>query len=438
MPASAQSSSESFSSIPGLKLRSLWFDLPLDYASPGETIKVFAREVVASQKESAQLPYLVFFQGGPGSGSPRPMGNSGWIKRAIKDYRVLLLDQRGTGLSSPITAQSMAHLPDAATQAEYLTHFRTDNIVRDAEAIRKVLCGDETWSILGQSYGGFCSMRYLSAAPHGLQEVFITGGIPSLTRPTDDVYRNTYRRVIAKNAKYYERYPQDVTRVRELVAYLRENDVPMPSGGRLTAQRFLQLGLALGMSDGYEAIHYLLEEAWIAGADSRAGRELNWNFLVHLEHQQSFDTNPIFSLMQEACYTQQAASNWSAERLLNEFPEFSLDRKDCVLFTGEMIYPWMFDTYPKLMPLKEAADLLARKSDWPMLYDPAVLKYNKVPVAAAVYYDDMYVPREYAEETADIVPNIRLWHTNEYEHNGLRFDGETVLGRLIAMVRGAV
>jgi len=124
----------------------------------------------------------------------------------------------------------------------------------------------------------------------------------------------------------------------------------MPSGGRLTAQRFLQLGLALGMSDGYEAIHYLLEEAWIAGADSRAGRELNWNFLVHLEHQQSFDTNPIFSLMQEACYTQQAASNWSAERLLNEFPEFSLDRKDCVLFTGEMIYPWMFDTYPKLMP----------------------------------------------------------------------------------------
>jgi pimeloyl-ACP methyl ester carboxylesterase len=431
-------SAESLSEIPGLKLRSLWFDLPLDYANPSKTIKVFAREVVAPNSASAQLPYLVFFQGGPGSGSPRPMGNSGWIKRATKDYRVLLLDQRGTGLSSPITAQSMAHLPNAAAQAEYLTHFRTDNIVRDAEAIRKVLCGDKPWSILGQSYGGFCSMRYLSAAPHGLREVFITGGVPSITRPTDDVYRNTYRRVIAKNAKYYERYPEDVARVRELVAYLRQNDVPMPSGGRLTAQRFLQLGLALGMSDGYEAIHYLLEEAWITGAGSAASRELNWNFLVHLEHLQSFDTNPIFSLMQEACYTQQAASNWSAQRLLSEFPEFSLDRQDCVLFTGEMIYPWMFDTYPKLIPLKEAADIIARKTDWPMLYDPAVLKQNKVPVAAAVYYDDMYVPREYSEETAAIVPNLRLWHTNEYEHNGLRFDGETVLGKLIAMVRGEV
>ncbi len=423
---------ESTSNIPGLKLRSLWYDLPLDYANPGKTIRVFAREVVAPQG-NPDLPYLVFFQGGPGSGSPRPMGNSGWIKRALKDYRVLLLDQRGTGLSTPITAQTMAALGSAEAQAEYLAHFRTDNIVRDAEAIRKILCGDKPWSILGQSYGGFCSLRYLSAAPHGLREVFITGGVPSITRPTDDVYRNTYPRVIAKNTRYYERYPEDVARVRDIVSYLRTNDVAMPSGGRLTAQRFLQLGLQFGMSDGYEAIHYLLEEAWVQGT---IDRELNWNFLVHLEHLQSFDTNPIFSLLHEACYTQRAASNWSAERLISEFPEFSLDRHDRILFTGEMIYPWMFDTYPKLMPLKGAAEILARKTDWPMLYDPEVLKENKVPVAAAVYYDDMYVPREFSEETAAVVPNMRLWHTNEYEHNGLRADGETVLGKLIAMVRG--
>jgi pimeloyl-ACP methyl ester carboxylesterase len=430
----AHASIELTSNIPGLKLRSLWFDLPLDYANPGKTIRIFAREVVALQG-NADLPYLVFFQGGPGSGSPRPMGNSGWIKRALKDYRVLLLDQRGTGLSSPITAQTMAVLGTAEAQAEYLTHFRADNIVRDAEAIRKILCDDKPWSILGQSYGGFCSLRYLSAAPHGLRESFITGGVPSLTRPTDDVYRNTYSRVIAKNTKYYERYPEDVARVHDIVSYLRKNDVAMPSGGRLTAQRFLQLGLQFGMSDGYEAIHYLLEEAWVQGT---TGRELNWNFLVHLEHLQSFDTNPIFSLMQEACYTQRAASNWSADRLIAEFPAFSLDRQDRILFTGEMIYPWMFDVYPKLMPLKGAAEIIARKTDWPMLYDTEVLKHNKVPVAAAVYYDDMYVPREFSEETAAVVPNMRLWHTNEYEHNGLRADGETVLGKLISMVRGEV
>jgi hypothetical protein len=57
-------------------------------------------------------------------------------------------------------------------------------------------------------------------------------------------------------------------------------------------------------------------------------------------------------------------------------------------------------------------------------------------VAAAVYYDDMYVHREFSEETARTVPNVKLWITNQYEHNGLRADGEAVVGRLLQMVRG--
>jgi hypothetical protein len=279
-------------------------------------------------------------------------------------------------------------------------------------------------------------MRYLSTAPEGLREVLITGGIPSLTRPVDDVYRATYKRVIDKNRLYYQRYPNDIENVRAIVTYLQSHEVKMPSGGQLTAQRFLQLGLQFGMSDGFEAIHYLIEEAFVDGVDGSDTREMNWNFLFHLEQLQSFDTNPIFSLMQEACYTQQAASNWSAQRLISEFPEFSLERQDMILFTGEMIYPWMFDTYPQLQPLKQAADILARDATWPILYDVEKLKQNRVPVAAAVYFDDMYVHREFSEETARIVPNMKLWITNQYEHNGLRADGEAVVDRLLQMVRG--
>jgi hypothetical protein len=59
-----------------------------------------------------------------------------------------------------------------------------------------------------------------------------------------------------------------------------------------------------------------------------------------------------------------------------------------------------------------------------------------VPVAAALYYDDMYVPRAFSEETARIVPHMKLWITNQYEHNALRADGEAVVGRLLEMVRG--
>ncbi|MEP7154954.1 MAG: alpha/beta fold hydrolase [Betaproteobacteria bacterium] len=425
-------------SLPGLVFDNCLFDLPLDYAKPDKKTGIFARVVSAAGKEEADLPYMVFFQGGPGSGSPRPMGNAGWIKRVLKEYRLVLLDQRGTGLSTPITAQTMRGLATPQLQADYLKHFRTDNIVRDAEAIRRQLIGDRKWTIIGQSYGGFCSLRYLSAAPEGLDASLITGGIPSLTRPVDDVYRATYKRVIDKNRLYYARYPGDVEKVKAIVRHLRDNDVRMPSGGQLTAQRFLQLGLQFGMSDGFEAIHYVIEEAFVDSVDGSHKQEMNWNFLFHVEQLQSFDTNPIFSLLQEACYTQQAASNWSAQRLLAEHAEFSLDRSDRILFTGEMIYPWMFDVYPQLQPLKEAADILARDANWPAMYDLEKLKKNTVPVAAAVYFDDMYVHREFSEETARIVPNMKLWITNQYEHNGLRADGEAVVDRLLQMVRGEV
>jgi len=425
--------------LPGLVARPHRFTLPVDYLqAAGRTLSVFARELVAPGRERDDLPYLVFFQGGPGFSSPRPAEASGWIKRALQDYRVLLLDQRGTGLSTPITAQTLRHFATPEAQADYLQHFRADNIVRDAEAIRRQLIGDKPWSILGQSFGGFCAMNYLSAAPEGLKEVLITGGIPSLTRSTDELYRATYALVAGKNHRYYERYPDDVERVRAIVQHLRTHEVKLPGGGRLTAERFLQLGLAFGATGGFETVHYLLEEAFVAGANGEP--EINDAFLVAFEQQHAFDTNPIYALLHEACYTQSEASAWSAGRIQAEFPEFAQDSGSAVpvMFTGEMIYAWMFDQYPQLQPLKAAASLLAHKTDWPRLYDVERLRNNRVPVAAAVYYDDMYVPRAFSEETARIVPNLKLWVTSEYEHNGLRADGAHIVDRLLGMLRGTL
>ena len=132
-----------------------------------------------------------------------------------------------------------------------------------------------------------------------------------------------------------------------------------------------------------------------------------------------------------------AASNWSARRVRAEFPEFSLDANP-PLFTGEMIYPWMFEDYERLRPLKETAELLAAADDWPALYDPAVLAENSVPVVATIYYDDMYVDAIFAEQTAAMIKGTRFWLTNELVHSALRLDGEKVFGRLSAMLRGEV
>lgn len=412
--------------IPGLVLTDHRFTVPLDYEAPSEaSLDVYALEARAPGT-SQDSPWLVFFQGGPGFASPRPTEASGWVGRAVQEFRVLLLDQRGTGLSTPVLPETLSRIGSPIHQAEYLRHFRADSIVRDAEHIRRELIGDAQWSVLGQSFGGFCVTHYLSAAPEGLREAFITGGLPPLGGHPDDFYRLTYQRTLDRNARYYQRYPGDRDVVRRIAAKLEADTVLLPDGAPLTARRLQQLGMLLGSSDGFERLHYGFEEAFAAGTD-----ELTSPFLRHVFAEQPWETNPIYSLIHEACVCDGTASRWSAARLRAEYPQFD----DPSNLTAEAIFPWMFEDYPALRPFAETAELLAQVT-WPRLYDPTVLAANTVPAAAAVYYEDMYVELAHSQATADAIPGLRTWVTNQYQHNGLRADGGTILDRLIAMARG--
>jgi pimeloyl-ACP methyl ester carboxylesterase len=420
---------------PGTILTDHAFLVPLNHGRPdGEQVEVFAREVVAAGKADAGLPWLLFLQGGPGFGAQRPVGREAWLDRALDDYRVLLLDQRGTGRSSPATRQTLARLGSANAQADYLAHFRADSIVLDAELIRRQLTGGEPWSVLGQSFGGFCTVSYLSFAPHGLREALITGGLPGLTATAADVYRITYPKVARRSAAHYERYPDDVALVRQIAGHLSRHDVRLPDGAPLTARAFQSAGRMLGTSTGSHQLHYLLETAFTPGG------ELSDGFRYQMQALLSFAAAPLYALLHEPCYAQGAATSWSAQRIRAEFAGFdadqALDRDEPVLFTGEMIYPWMIDADPVLRPLREAADLLAERTDWPPLYDPARLAANEVPVAAAVYYDDMYVPSELSVPTASAINGLRPWITNEYEHDGLRVSAGKVLSHLISLAHG--
>jgi pimeloyl-ACP methyl ester carboxylesterase len=414
---------------PGTALTDRFFAVPLDHQRPdGEQIEVFAREVVAADKAGADLPWLLFLQGGPGFGAPRPEGRDSWLNRALEDYRVLLLDQRGTGRSSPANRTTLARLGPQA-QADYLTHFRADSIVLDAELIRRELT-DEPWSVLGQSFGGMCTVSYLSFAPHGLREAFITGGLPALTATADDIYRRTYRTVAAKNAAHYEQYPDDADRVRRIAGYLDEREVRRPDGAPLSVAAFQSAGVMLGQGSGSHALHYLLENAF-------AGDEIADAFRYAMMNELSFAEAPLYALLHEAAYAQGCATRWAAQRIRAEFGEFDPGAVP-LYFTGEMIYPWMIDADPVLRPLRQAADILAERDDWPPLYDPTRLAANDVPAAAAVYYHDMYVNRELSMQTAQAIRGLRTWVTSEYEHDGLRVSDGAVLDRLIGMVRGNI
>ncbi len=434
---------------PGTVLTDHLVDVPLDHAAPdGEQIQVFAREVrasgsaapgqasgSASGQASGELPWLCYFQGGPGQASPRPRGRESWLDRALRDYRVLLLDQRGTGRSTPANRQTLARLGTPEAQAEYLTHFRADSIVADAELIRRRLTGGAPWSVLGQSFGGFCTVTYLSQAPEGLAEAFVTGGLPGLQTSADDVYLATYPLVAAQNAAHYERYPADAERSRRIATHLVSKKVTLPSGALLTAQAFQSLGMGLGMSAGSHELHYLLEDAF-------DGDEIGDSFLYRVESMLSFADAPLYAALHEACYAQESATRWAAHRIREQFPAFSaeaaLNGQEPVFFTGEMVYPWMFEINPVLRPLADAAVILARHDRWPRLYDPARLAANEVPVAAAVYYDDMYVPQQFSVDTAARIRGLQRWVTSEYQHDGLRLSGGAVLDRLMGMVRGTI
>ena len=405
--------------IPNLIVTEREHSVPLDHGKPdGPAISVFTREL--ADPAGQERPLLLYLQGGPGHEAPRPSRTASsppWLERALQDFRVLMLDQRGTGRSTPIGSR----MPGSPReQAEHLAHFRADAIVADAEMIRAEL-GIESWSLLGQSFGGFCSMRYLSAAPHGLKEVLVTGGIPPLEASIDEVYRATFARMIDRGERFYARYPEDRERVRGLLDRAESQEIVLPCGDPLHPGRVRQLGLLLGMSDGYERLHYLLELDW----DSAA-------FLHDAEHATTFARNPIYAILHESCWANGGRTGWSAQRVHEELqPTLPED-----LLTGEHVYPWVFEA-PSMRALRDAAGLLA-EWDWPSLYDPAALAGNTVPIAAAVYAEDVYVERAFSERTAAAVPGLRVWLTNEYDHDGLSSDSARVFGRLLDMVRGRV
>ena len=405
--------------VHGLVLTDHELSLPLDHDRPdGPQLTVFAREV--AREDGRDLPWLVFLQGGPGHEAPRPTGlpaSPAWLGRALREHRVLMLDQRGTGRSTPYGRERQA---DPAAEAAYLTHFRADAIVRDAEAFRQHL-GATTWSLLGQSFGGFCALHYLSAFAGSLEKVLFTGGLPPVGRPVEEVYAATYDRMRVLNERFHEQFPDDAGRLARALDACDAGEVLGPHGRPISRRLLRTVGLQLGMDGGAEALHYLLERdprSPAFGHDAHA--------LLPFGAR-----NPLYTLIHESCCADGGVTGWAAERVQPE--DFA---GDSLLLTGEHVFGWHLEDDPALAPYAEVARILA-EHPWPRLYDAARLGKAEVPCAAAIYADDPFVDRDFSEETAALLPRMRTWVTADHLHNGLRTDGDQVLDRLLQLTRPA-
>ncbi|MDF2563117.1 MAG: aminopeptidase [Microbacterium sp.] len=392
--------------------------VPLVWEDPADsrTIDIFARVVAREGGEA--LPYLVFLQGGPGHEAPRPFHSStspAWLDEALAHYRLVLLDQRGTGRSTPVGDQDLARGAEAV--AEHLTHLRADAIVRDCEALREHL-GAATWSVLGQSFGGFTTLAYLSTDSSSLQDVFITGGLSAIGRSPDDVYALCYEKMRTASERYYRRFPEHRDALRRLVDLADAGDIVLPDGEVVSRSRLRSIGSALGTNDGWQTVWSLLERDPSSNA-----------FRYDLMHAMPFDgRNPMYFAFHESSYADGHATRWSAER--TEPSDF---RDDPTLFTGEHIRREWTETVPAFQPWRDVTLALA-EFEWPSIYDAETIAASGATGAAAVYVDDVYVPMEFSLETARLLPGVKLWVTSEHEHNGLR--SGPVLSRLIDLAQG--
>lgn len=461
-----------FTVIDVVKLKSivnhrLSFQFPLNYDDEKDdrTITVVVNVTQKGNNSQFSIPLgsklICYLQGGPGFGCSVPLSFDSITKELLdRNYIIVYLDQRGTGLSTPIDSRTIEKLPKESkykdqnifsfrspemltleSKFKLILNFRANSIIKDAEKVREALIGENKWSLLGQSYGGFCSFTYLSYYPQSLREVLITGGVPPIGFHPDDVYKSTYQRTAERNKHYFDKYPADSARLRGIYSYLFGRDLSLPNGGFLSVERFQQLGILLGASGGTDNLHQIVVAV---DHELKLFGEITYNTLSNIQNQSSFDTNVIYALFQEAIYCEgEMMSNWSADRLRyspeNHYFCYKKDR-DITYFTGEMVYKSMFDDYSELRPFKSLAYSLHSKKNWEKLYDEDTLskiRFSEVPIVAATYVNDQYVDFGLTKSVKNKIfglNNLRQYITSEFFHNGLRADPAKVIGSLMDLL----
>ncbi|MEL7025307.1 MAG: prolyl aminopeptidase [Pseudomonadota bacterium] len=122
------------------------------------------------------LPAL-FLHGGPGGGT-RP-----GVRQFFDPdkYRIVLLDQRGSGQSRPNVAEDF----DRA-----LADNTTEHLVADLEVLREHLGVDRWHLVLGGSWGSTLALAYAQAHADRMKNLLLRGIFTFLRDEVDDLFRN--------------------------------------------------------------------------------------------------------------------------------------------------------------------------------------------------------------------------------------------------------
>lgn len=398
--------------FPGVTSREHEIRVPLDRSNPaaGE-ITVFARELFTDES----LPPLIYFQGGPGKPGPRTVME--WMPEALRRYRIVLLDERGTGRSTKVDKTT----PERITP-QFLSHLRPPDVAADAEALREHL-GIEQWDLLGNSFGAACAGSYLSYFPHGVRRAHLVGAVPEPEMDVDVFNRAGYRLLAERQRELFAEVAWLRSRVEEVARHVDTHDERMPTGERLSSTRLRSSGVLLGEEGDFGALVNLFEAPFTS---HRGELRLRGDFLAQLGGIISTETMPLWAVVHETVMARPGHPvNWSAERIYRgEFADLTL--------LGNQFFTTHFEEDPALRPFFGAVDEVHRMDTLKAQSDD--VSGNRVPAAALLFTNDVYLPYELSIQSAAKVGNLQVWTHEQWLHDAIWVHGDAVAKGIFGML----
>jgi pimeloyl-ACP methyl ester carboxylesterase len=172
------------------------FAQPENRAAPAQRMIDLKLALIRSDAEAADADIVVFLAGGPGQAATETWPQvAGAFAPLRKHHHILLLDQRGTGGSHPLSCNSAKdadqdsfdletvrrHMRDClATVAKNADPgaYTTTSAVEDLEAVRQAL-GAPQFDLVGVSYGTRVAQQYTMHHPDSVRSVVLDSVAPN-------------------------------------------------------------------------------------------------------------------------------------------------------------------------------------------------------------------------------------------------------------------
>lgn len=238
-----------------------WFTVAENRDRPeGATIDLFVARIRALAAEPAADAFTII-NGGPGASSVSLYVDLQPAFAGIQQHRdIILVDQRGTGRSAPLTCPDLEPTTTAEFDADAIRQattgcldalaaagrdprfYTTSVAVDDLEALRRAL-GYDALNLYGVSYGSRVAQHYLRRFPDAVRSAVLDGVVPADQALGPDVALNAQATLdgimtrCAESAACRQAFPDLESQFQALSRQLRERpealQIPHPLTGRV-------------------------------------------------------------------------------------------------------------------------------------------------------------------------------------------------------------